>query len=204
MLRLPRVERRDDGTAHGSGGLSPWWKLGSVMHKLMMRCDGALGTDRWDEALRWATSLARTTERQIGELQVWGHGGFGFMRLGETTLDHEALGRRSPIAAELDGFREVLLGSALVWLRCCSAFGAAAGAKFAPELAGRLHSRVAGHTYIIGGFQSGTHSISPGDAPSWSLDEGTERRGGAVLPLESSWRAPHTISCLRPGLPDGW
>jgi hypothetical protein len=66
--------------------------------------------------------------------------------------------------------------------------------------------RVAGHTYTIGYWQSGLHSLVPGALPDWPLDEGLAA-GAPRMPtrsLASSPDAPHTISCLVGEIPDGW
>jgi hypothetical protein len=202
---VPRVERRDDGTAHGTGGLTRWWRLGAVMHRVVRHAHATTGASSWTQALSWATSIARERGRRIGELQIWGHGGWGYMGLGQSRLDLEALTKRSPLADSIDAFRAELSNDALFWVRCCSAFGAAPGRAFAPALADRLSARVAGHTFIIGGFQSGAHSLSPGDLPTWDPEEGVERlANGTAVARDSSLTAPNTLTCLRLGLPRGY
>jgi hypothetical protein len=202
---VPRIERRQDGTAHGTGGLTRWWRLGAVMHRLVRHADATTGASSWEQALSWATSVARDRRARIAELQIWGHGGWGYTGLGQTRLDREALSKSSPLAGTIDAFGGVLADDALFWVRCCSTFGAPPGRAFAPALAERLSARVAGHTFIIGGFQSGAHSLAPGQAPAWDPDEGIERRSDAPpIPLDSSLGAPNTLSCLRLSLPRGW
>ncbi len=204
-LRVPRVIRRDDGTAEGTGGLSRWWRLGAGLHRALYRAGATAPASSWEEALRFAIAASERADAPIAELQAWGHGGFGFMRMGESRLDREALGRASKLAPLLDALRARLAKDALVWLRCCSALGAEAGRTFAPELAARLGARVAGHTSIIGEWLSGTHSVAPAESPRWSPEEGTERtREGAVVARVSSAGAPNTIFMLRRGLPRGW
>jgi hypothetical protein len=57
-------------------------------------------------------------------IQVWGHGGWGWMQLGQMRLDSHALGPRHELAPMLGALRGCLTGpDALFWLRCCSAFG---------------------------------------------------------------------------------
>lgn len=202
---VPRIERRVDGTAHGMGGLTRWWRLGAVMHRLARHADATSGASSWEQALGFATTVARERRARIAELQVWGHGGWGHMGLGGSRLDREALAANSSLAASLDAFRAVLADDALFWVRCCSAFGATPGRAFAPALAERLSCRVAGHTFIIGGLQSGTHSLGPGDEPTWDREEGLERRAdGPPIPRDSSLTGPNTLSCLHLGLPRGW
>ena len=72
------------------------------------------------------------------------------------------------------------------------------------ELADRVGCRVAGHTHVIGFFQSGTHVLRPGETPSWSPTEGVRFDGSeAVGALGSSPFAPSTITCLHCDPPRG-
>jgi hypothetical protein len=58
---------------------------------------------------------------------------------------------------------------------------------------------------VIHALQSGTHSLSPGAEPSWPLEEGVVmEQGRAVRAKDSLPFEPHTLSCLRFGLPRGW
>jgi hypothetical protein len=200
---VPRIARRADGAAEGTGGLTRFWRIGAGLHWGIGRASATLGARSWTEALVWAKDFER-----IEELQVWGHGGWGYMGLGGERLDVETA--NGALSGAIDGLRRALVhepqGGALVWFRCCSAFGTRLGHAFAREIAERLDARVAGHTHIIGMWQSGTHSVAPGEVPAWDEDEGVERdengapRGAAI----SSSRAPRTVHCLRPGLPQGW
>jgi hypothetical protein len=203
-LAIPRVERDADGAAHGTGGLTRWWRLGANLHRGVGRADASLGASSWDEALAWAVTEAEHRGAPIAELQAWGHGGRGYMGMGKTRLDVGALALEGGgLGARLDAFAAALAPGALLWLRCCSAFGHERGRAFGERLAERLGARVAGHTYIIGVWQSGTHSLAPGERAGWAADEGIE--GGAVpRAMVSTASAPRTLTCLRPGLPPGW
>lgn len=204
-LRLPRVTRREDGTAEGTGGLSRWWRLGAGLHRGLYGAHAVAPARTWGEALRFAIDESTRAGAKIAELQAWGHGGFGFMRMGDTRLDRAALARAAELAPLLDALRARLADDALIWLRCCSAFGAAEGRAFGPALAARLGARVAAHTFIIGAFQSGTHSLAPGASPTWPIEEGTERTAaGALVAKVSRADAPNTVFMLRRGLPAGW
>jgi hypothetical protein len=125
--------------------------------------------------------------------------------MGVASLDVRSLSPEHELAPLVDGLRTALAGpDALVWLRCCSAFGSAAGVSFARAMTRRLGCRVAGHTYIIGPLQSGTRSVRPGEEPSWDPAEGmvSDDQGN---PLRAKWSGPlepATISCLRLGLPE--
>lgn len=197
------------GTAAVRLGLSPAWWVGARLHAVARRFDGgafaARGVSSWEEALGFAVSSAERAQAPITELQVWGHGGWGFMDLGESRLDRAALALDAPLAPALDRFRDVLDRDGRVWLRCCSAFGGRAGRAFAPALARRLAVRVVGHTYVIGVLQSGTHSVAPGEPAQWSLSEGVVLDGGEPVRAKVSGpREPRTVGCLRLDLPPGW
>lgn len=198
---MPRIVRRADGTAEGTGGLSKFWRLGGVYHRAALRADGVFAAASWAEALGWAATMAETRGAPIKELQFWGHGGFGFMLMDEEPLSVQSIeGHHEPL---VDRLKAQLRGDSVVWLRCCSAFGSAAGKHFARGLAQALGAQVAGHTHIIGFLQSGLHAVGPTSEPAWSDDEGVERdpNGAARGARASSARAPHTITALRMGLP---
>jgi hypothetical protein len=196
--------RTPDGAAGVSPGLTPIWRAGAFLHGIARAADGRLAASSWGEALAWIERTSRERGRKVASIQVWGHGGWGWMQLGKTRLDSHALRPDHELAPALDAFRGCLVGpDALFWLRCCSAFGHT-GRSFAQDLAARLGCKVAGHTHIIGFFQSGTHSLRPGEAPAWDPREGVRFQGGeATGALWSSADAPNTISCLSMGLPEG-
>jgi hypothetical protein len=195
-----------DGRAMGSPGLSPIWQAGTLLHRLTRAADASLGATNWPEALAWAAATSRERGRPIASLQVWGHGGWGSMAIGATALDRAALQPGHALAGPLDALRGALAGpESLFWLRCCSAFGHSTGQRFAEALAQRLGCRVAGHTHIIGFFQSGTHSLRPGEEAAWGADEGVKKSGGQALSaLTSTPGAPNTVSCLTLGLPEDY
>jgi hypothetical protein len=204
-LAIPRIERSTDGTARGTGGLTRFWRMGAALHRVASRADRTLGARSWREALRWAASVCEETGRPLGELQAWGHGGWGYMGMGGERLDEGALtSKSSPLAGEIDALRASFGEGALLWLRCCSAFGTSAGQRFAQALTDRLGVRAAAHTYIIGAWQSGTHSLAPGDRPSWSDREGVEVRSGGPVAQVSTPFAPSTVTCLHFSLPAGY
>lgn len=94
----------------------------------------------------------------------------------------------------------------LWWFRTCETLGASCGQAFARAWADFLGCRVAGHTHVIGFYQSGLHSLRPGEKPTWSADEGIIE-GDAARPLraaESRRGIPNTITCLGGRPPPGW
>jgi hypothetical protein len=164
------------------------WAAGARLYRALGWIDAACGVASWDEAIAWAA------QREIRELQYWGHGKWGQVRAGDDALHADNLARLSSLRFARD---------ALVWLRTCETFGARAGHDFAARLAAALGVRVAGHTFIIGARQSGLHALAPGARPDWPLDEGLAR-GTPEAPVRarwSSWRAPRTIHALVSRLP---
>jgi len=198
-----------DRTCRGPGlgrRLSSAWAAGSVLYRALRRLDASHGASGWEEALGWLTSYE--PDRPIREVQFWGHGRWGCVLIGKQALGRAALRPGDPHNEACARLRARLVpgGEALVWLRTCEAFGAEAGQDFARRLAGFFGCRVAGHTFTIGYWQSGLHSLVPGGVPDWPLDEGlaagTPRMPERALP--SLPGAPHTISCLRGEIPEGW
>lgn len=200
--RARKTRGQPAGAAVMEPGLSPIWRAGTVLHRLAFAADASLGAASWEEALSWAVRVSRENNRPIASLQIWGHGSWGAMRLGPSALDGAALLRRHALGPLLDDLRSRLEGpEAVFWLRCCSAFGHT-GRRFAADAADRLGCRVAGHTYVIGFFQSGTHSLRPGETAAWDEREGVQLvRGQPAAALVSTPNAPNTVSCLAFGLP---
>lgn len=185
-------------------GLSHAWWIGGHLYRSLGRIDHARGASRWGEALRWAVDVE--DERPIGEVQLWMHGRWGRALLERDSLDLASLGPGHPHRALLSALRERLSPPSVVWFRTCETFGAAAGQRFARMLADFLGCRVAGHTHVISDWQSGLHSLRPGEAPRWSPDEGL-LEGSADAPRRACWSAPwrpRTIHCLTGAVPEGW
>jgi hypothetical protein len=88
-----------------------------------------------------------------------------------------------------------------LWFRTCSTFQGAAGQSFAEAVSRHTGARVAAHTFIIGPWQSGLRTLRPGQAPTWSRDEGRDKDGRALWsgPLQ-----PRTVTCLHASIPKGW
>jgi hypothetical protein len=185
-------------------GLSRAWSSGSRLYAVLGRSDGYHAARSFADGLEWLSDF-RSSE-PISELQYWGHGKWGRIFVGRESLDRSALVQGHPHFAALRRLRERLLPNSLVWFRTCEAFGALAGQDFARAWTDFFGCRAAGHTYVIGYWQSGLHALLPGEAPSWSVDEGIVE-GSAARPLRAaiSWPGrPNTITCLQGRVPDGW
>ena len=183
-------------------GLTHSWIAGAHLYEATGKFDGTFGARTWDEALDWLANYQ--PDRPIGEIQFWGHGKWGRVMIDRDPLTRESLVPGHPHHARLEQIRERLTGpDALWWFRTCETFGADAGHDFARRWTDFFGSRAAGHTYIIGPWQSGLHALEPGVAPNWSPFEGIAD-GNPEAPQKALWSvpgAPNTISFLRPTLP---
>ncbi len=185
-------------------GLSPVWALGAKLYHRLGRSTHTVAATGLDQVLSWFSALP--PHARVADVQWWSHGKWGNAQLGGQHLDERALLRGSPYAAGIDALVRRMAPSSLFWLRTCESFGASAGQRFARALADRMDCRVAGHTYVIGLWQSGLHSLSPGQHAHWSAEEGLvdgtaqqPKRARMSMPL-----SPHTIHCLKSSIPEGW
>jgi hypothetical protein len=189
-------------------GLSHAWRAGNHLYRGLGRLDAGFGAAGWDEALGWLND--QQPDRPIAEVQFWGHGQWGRVRMGGEVLDRRALEPGHRLFPALDRLRGRLLAGSegLWWFRSCETFGTAAGHDFAAAWTRFFGCRAAGHTYVIGFWQSGLHSLLPGQQPGWSVDEGlqspTERNPPAPFARGSRPGAPNTITCLHGRVPDGF
>lgn len=195
-----------DQTCRGQDGripLSYAWQAGDGLYRGLGRLDAAKGASSWPEALEWLASYK--DDRPIAEVQFWGHGRWGCALIDGKPLDARALAPQSPLHARLEAVRARMDGG-LWWFRTCETLGAIPGQTFAQRWTDFFGGRVAGHTYVIGVWQSGLHSLAAGQKPDWSPSEGLSA-GTPEAPKRAlgaaPWR-PRTISFLRGTIPDGW
>ena len=180
------------------------WHAGSYLYRGLGRIDAAYGARGWTDAFDFLTKHA--PDRTIGELQFWGHGKWGRALIDGESFDRRALSSTHALFARVAAFRERLAPEALVWFRTCETLGARAGHDFARALAEHLNARVAGHTFVIGLFQSGLHSLAPGASPTWSPSEGIAT-GSPARPesaLASGPTRPNTVTCFDGVVPAGF
>jgi hypothetical protein len=182
------------------------WATGAPLYQRLGYVDAAFGAQDWVSALDWLVS--RAGMGSIAEVQFWGHGKWGKAFVGSDVLDRASLGSEHALGDRLRAVRGALLPNAgsLFWFRTCETFGAEAGQTFACDLADTLGCRVAGHTFVIGVWQSGLHGLYPGAMPTWSSAEGL-RAGTPAEPREaygSWWWRPHTLHFMNSATPEAW
>jgi hypothetical protein len=207
-LRLMLFDKTCRGSRFGPG-LSHAWGAGSVLYRALRRLDASFGIDRWSDGLDWLVAQSHARGRPISEVQYWGHGRRGRAMVASEVLDRSALEMKHPLHAKLDALRKSLAddGSALWWWRTCETIGGREGHALARSFARFLGARVAGHTYVIGVWQSGLHELAPGADPHWSVREGFapgDADADDTVALRSTPQAPNTIHCLQGTVPRGW
>jgi hypothetical protein len=196
-----------DETCNGRGvlpGLTQSWIAGALLYRGLGRLDAAHGARSWDEALAWLAG--HEPGHEIGEIQYWGHGKWGQLYIAREILDVSALSTTSPLRPRLDAIRARMAPGASWWFRTCETFGARTGHEFAMAWTDFFERPAAGHTFIIGPWQSGLHSLAPGEVPTWDEAEGIEA-GTARAPEKALWSGPgrpNTITCLGGRVPAGW
>lgn len=178
-------------------GLTHSWIVGGWLYRLLGRFDYLRGIRSWAEGLQWLAEAA--PHRPISEIQFWGHGKWGLAKVGTESLDTSALRPDHPYHSLMCAIRDRLVDSnALWWFRTCETFGCRPGHRFSVEWTNFFGCRTAGHTYIIGPWQSGLHCLDPGQRPDWSVEEGLAR-GTPDAPRKALWSKPgepNTITCL--------
>lgn len=177
------------GPGVGQWFLKTSWRVGCALQKFFGAVDEYHGAESWDDAVAWLL-----TKQNITSLQYWGHGSPGIVWLAQKPMPYGAL---LPVKAALAPF-------ALVWFRCCSVFQGRAGYAFAKTLADAMGCTVAGHSYIIGLWQSGLHTHRAGWHCGWSIDEGAEKLRCPRWPTYLRPWLPRTVFCLTTEVPKEW
>lgn len=186
-------------------GLTSSWVAGGALYRGLGRIDAVFGATSWEDALAWLCSVEPA--RPIDEIQFWGHGTWGRALVARDFLDADAVDDPTHSRhGDLTALRARLSGpGALWWFRTCETFGREAGQRFASSWARFFGCRVAGHTYVIGPWQSGLHSLVPGQAPRWSVREGLPDDVEAPRYARRSGPGePNTITCLHGRIPEGY
>jgi hypothetical protein len=171
---------------------------------MLGRSDGAYGAESFADALAWLSRFR--SDRPVDQVQFWGHGKWGRLFIHRDVLDRTALTPGHAHHVTLTALRERLSPNALVWFRSCETFGAVPGHDFAQAWTTFFGRPAAGHTFVIGYWQSGLHQLNPGQSPHWDAEEGLVD-GSAAHPGRAAWSGPtkpNTISCLAGHVPHGW
>jgi hypothetical protein len=179
--------------ARPGAGLGQWflktsWLLGCWLQKRLGLVDAYVGVVSWDEAATWLARLEGVTS-----FQYWGHGAPGWVFLAEKTMPR----------GWLVSVKGAFAPGAIVWFRCCEVAQGRAGHEFMRALVKDAGCTVAAHTFVVGPWQSGLHTMAPGAEPTWPLDEGTGFRDAWWPHYLSPW-LPRTVFCLRTRVPEGW
>lgn len=177
------------------------WRAGVRLYRALGWIDRAYAATSFAGALEWLAKVE--SARRVCELQFWGHGKWGRALIDRESLDRSALAEGHALRPGIEALRARLTDDALIWFRTCETLGAHAGHDFASALSDFTGARIAGHTYVIGYYQSGLHALSPGMRPAWEPSEGLAL-GSAEEPraaLRSSPSAPNTITCLTSAIP---
>jgi hypothetical protein len=187
--------------ARKPAGLGLAWQAGSYLYRGLGRLDAAFGAESFESGLDWLASYEPGAA--VSEVQFWGHGKWGRIFIDREALDRSALRDGHPLRPRLDALRERLDRDALIWFRTCETLGARPGQDFAAALSDFSGARVAGHTFVIGFFQSGLQLLQPGNAPHWSPSEGLARGTPErpELALGSGPDRPNTITALTGRIP---
>jgi hypothetical protein len=183
-------------------GLSHSWFAGGTLYRSLRRLDMYQGFDSWSTALDWLGTVG--AGQKIAQIQYWGHGSPGRVWMNKKALTEAAF--MGEHAAALRKLSARLTPESLVWFRTCSTFAGDPGHRFAQVWSQSLGCKVAAHTHIVGLWQSGLHSIAPGDPPHWPNTEGV-KEGTPDAPTKLAWSAPwaqNTITCLGGSVPNGW
>ena len=184
-------------------GLTWSWKIGARLYRQLGRLDLAFGAASWAEALAWLRTVE--ARRPIAEIQIWSHGHWGRVLMQGDGLTTSSLAPSHAHHEALTAIRDRLTGpEALWWFRTCETFGRPEGHDFARAWTRFFACRAAGHTHIIGPWQSGLHSLRAGEEPRWSVTEGVrEDVPGGTTAAWSGASAPNTITCLHGSIPAG-
>lgn len=200
-VRVPGTRKR----ANLPLGLSHAWRVGSWLYRGLRRLDAVRGVRSWAEALTWIGDYR--PGQPLAEVQFWGHGKWGRALVDGESLEIGSLDQSHAHAPLLRRIQARIAGpDALWWWRTCETYGAERGHAFAQAFSDFLGCRTAGHTYVIGPWQSGLHTLRPGERPDWSPAEGL-KRGTPKDPVSaymSARTAPNTIHCLRNEIPPDW
>lgn len=179
------------------------WVTGGHFYKLFRGVEETKGCYNWTEALNYLSNV--DSDKKIKSIQFWGHGSPGRVWINGDFLSVRSLLASSTHRSYLLKLKERLTPESVIWFRSCNVFAGQEGYLFAIAFSQFMNCVVAGHTFIVGPWQSGLHTIKPGERPSWSKEEGIKKKeNGETQMLWSKPWSPNTIFCLTGQIPKGW
>jgi hypothetical protein len=184
-----------DNVKNSNDILTYSWMYGSRMFKLFNSLDTAKGVSSWEEAFSFLEEFSKTTV--ITGVQFWGHGAPGVAAIGGELLNRK---KTSQYKERLSNIGSRMSEDAYWWWRTCGTYGRETGKHFAEHFTKTLGRKTAGHTHVIGFWQSGGHVIRPEQKAHWSDVEGF---AGDQM-ISSNWNRPNTIICAQTKIPKNW
>lgn len=188
-----------DSTDWAGNSLTKSWFAGGKLYKFFRALDVVKPVTSWKEAFSWLNTV--DPGKKIDMWQFWGHGSPAKVYVNGGSVGLDLLAQNHEFHADLVALKARLHPQSLVWFRSCETFNGPNGKKFAKDLADFLGCTVAAHTFIIGPFQSGLHSVRPGQEPSWPDGEGCDANGRGQVSMP--WYT-NTVTCLTGNVPKGW
>lgn len=179
--------------------LSSTWFAGGRLYKTFRSLDFCIGVDCWEDAFDWLLSVEK--DKKISMIQFWGHGSPGNIFINNEQINTGIIRKDNVYHERALKLKDRLSDDAVIWLRSCGVFAGPSGHYFAKRWAKFFDCTIAGHTFIVGPFQSGLHTIKPNEEPTWDLKEGFDKQGNLLI---SKLWSPNTIFCLRGDIPKGW
>lgn len=184
------------------------WITGGKFYKWFHSVEHHAGFDNWSDAIDWILSVE--PDRKINSIQYWGHGSQGKVWMnGKAITFNDFIDSQTKydktLINKLKNLKQRLTPESLIWFRCCNVFAGAEGKFFSLTSSQFFNCTVAAHTFIVGPWQSGLHTMKPGKRPDWEKTEGLEvSEDGSVKKLWSTPWAPNTVFCLSNTIPEGW
>jgi hypothetical protein len=190
------VDWKEDGLAYS-------WFAGGKLYRVFRWVDKCKGVGSWEEALDWMIEQGK--ESGISQIQYWGHGSRGNVWIGREPLNLRTLKASHKLYDKWAELRTHLTDDALIWFRTCSTYNGELGHVFAQKFTDFMGCKTAAHTFIIGPWQGGLHTLEPGEEPYWDVKEGLVEQSDGTWKSKMSWPGdPNTIFCLKGSIPEGW
>lgn len=179
------------------------WITGGKFYKWFRGVEHHAGFSDWLEAIDWILSVE--PNRKINSIQYWGHGSQGKVWMNGSAMSVRSFVEASEINKKLNLLKQRLTPESVIWFRCCNVFAGNEGKIFSITSSNFFNCKIAAHTYIVGPWQSGLHTLKPFQRPSWPINEGLEvQPDGKIKKLWSTPWAPNTVFCLSNKIPEDW